>query len=98
MQANRRPFLYYLPFTFSRSLKLMQFGGDALFTRERLQETIVSFEKQKPRYVFIEKQFLQLLSIFYSKFESLAVLVKYLQDRYQPFESGDYLIALKLKD
>ena len=99
MNAHRRPFLYYFPFLFSRTFQMRDFGGTALFTRDRLKKTMDDLELKKPRYVFIEKKFLGgLPTIYYARFEVLKVIVTYLQGKYVPFEMGEYLVALRRKD
>jgi len=99
MKADRRPFLYYFPLLFSRTFHLRDFGGTTLFTRGRLKKTMDDLETKKPRYVFIEKKFLGgLPQIYYARFEVLKMIVMYFQEKYEPAEVGEYLVALRRKD
>lgn len=99
MEADRRPFLYYFPFLFSRAFKMRDFGGTVLFNRQRLEKTLADFEDEKPRYVFIEKKFMGgLPPLYYARFEVLRIIVAYLQEKYEPSDLGEYLVALKRRD
>jgi len=99
MKADRRPFLYYFPLLFSRTFHLRDFGGTTLFTRGRFKKIMDDLETKKPRYVFIEKKFLGgLPKIYYEKFEVLQIMVGYFQEKYEPAEIGEYLVALRRKN
>lgn len=98
MAANRKPFFYYFPILISRSVKMRDFGGTLLLTQDRLQKTIDDLETQKPRYIFIEKNFVKgLPGVYYLRFQSLTALLKYIFDHYHIEKAGEYLVALKRK-
>lgn len=98
MKADRRPFLYYFPFLFPRTFKMLDFGGTTLFTSNRLNKILADFEQEKPKYVFIEHKLLgKLPIIYYYRYSVLTALVKYLQQHYDYMEKGEYLMVLKRK-
>ncbi|HOW36123.1 MAG TPA: hypothetical protein PL155_06900 [Candidatus Omnitrophota bacterium] len=99
MAADRKPFFYFFPLLSSRSLKMKDFGGTYLYSMERFVKTIEQLETQRPEFVFIERKlfFGEIPAVYYSRHTTLALMVKYLREKYSLFEAGQYLVALKRK-
>ena len=99
MQVDRRPFLYYFPFLFPRTFKMLDFGGTTVFTESRLKKILRDFEQEKPRYVFIEQKLLgKLPMVYYYRYSVLTALISYLHQHYDSVGKGEYLLVLKRKD
>ena len=77
----------------------LDFQDTTMFTIDRMQRTLRQLEDQKPAYVFIEKKLFlgQLPAAYYQHFQTLTILIRYLAARYEPFDQGQYLMALKRK-
>ena len=80
-------------------MKLASFRGTYLHTYPRMQKTILQFQEAKPEYVFIEKKLFrrQIPPEYYQYFQTLNILVTYLEENYDPADEGLYLMAVKRK-
>lgn len=99
IQARRAPFFYHFPLISSRPMTFRAFPGDAAHTPAYLPDTFRALDERRPEYVFMEKIFLQdtiPASYRENKFRVLAVIA-YIKAHYQPFEQGQYLVAMKRK-
>ena len=98
MQADRKPYLYYVPIMLPRSFKIRDFGGLVFFNQERFQKTIQDLDTKRISYVFMEKKLFELPKFYYAHFESLRLLLEYLRNHYELEFQGESLVALKRKD
>ena len=99
MEAERKPFFYYFPMVWSEPMAALDFVNTEIITVSRMQKTLGQLENKKPRYVFIEKKLFlgKLPAVDYQHFQALSTLIRYLADRYEPYDQGKYLMALKHK-
>ena len=99
MEAKRAPFFYYTPLVYPRPFETLDFGGTEIFTTTRLKRILGSLQTASPEYVFVEKKlFLGMLpAVYYTHYETLTILMRYLSEHYMPDKSGKYLLALKRK-
>jgi hypothetical protein len=99
MEAKRKPYFYYFPVSQSSQMDVLQFRGVHIHTHERMVKTLLALETDKPQIVFVERMLIsgELPQVYYQRFETLAILVKYFVDNYEPIEQGKYLLALKRK-
>lgn len=99
LDAGRKPFFYYFPLVESNHMKLASFRGTYLHTYARMQKTIAQLQDEKPEYIFIEKKLFrrQLPKEFYQYFQTLNILVSYLEENYVAADEGLYLMAVKRK-
>jgi len=99
MEADRKPFFYYFPMVWSEPMEKLDFQGTEIITIGRMQRTLKQLDDEKPAYVFIEKKLFlgQLPAVYYQHFQTLTILIRYLATRYEPFDQGQYLMALKRK-
>ena len=74
--------------------------ADAPRTPDFLSDTIKEFEDRRPEYVFMEKVFLQdtFPAVYQEDNARVLAVVDYVRSHYQPFEQGQYLVAMKRKD
>lgn len=97
MQAKRRPLFYYFSFTFSRPMRMRNFGDVEIFTLGRLNKLIGQLKGSPSAYVFMERIFLN--RHFPSRYAydnpGLIGLLDYVNSHYQPYRYGKYLVALK---
>jgi hypothetical protein len=77
----------------------LDFKGTEILTYDRMRMTLESLENKKPEYVFIERKLYagQLPTAYYQHFQTLTILIRYLAGRYEPYDQGQYLLALKRK-
>jgi hypothetical protein len=99
MEADRKPFFYYFPMVWSLPMDSLDFKGTEILTYDRMRMTLESLENKKPEYVFIERKLYagQLPTAYYQHFQTLTILIRYLAGRYEPYDQGQYLLALKRK-
>ena len=99
MQAQRKPFFYFYPIIWAEPMENLEFKGTEILTIGRMQKTLGQLENEKPMYVFIEKKLFlgQLPAAYYQHFQTLTILIRYLAGRYEPYDQGQYLLALKHK-
>lgn len=99
MDAGRKPFFYYFPLIESNHMKLASFRGTYLHTYARMQKTIAQLQEGKPEYIFVEKKLFrrQLPKEYYQYFQTLNILVSYLEENYVAADEGLYLMAVKRK-
>jgi Holliday junction resolvasome RuvABC endonuclease subunit len=73
--------------------------ADAPRTPDFLSDTFKEFEERRPQYVFMEKVFLQdqVPASYQEGNARVLAVVDYVKSHYQPFEFGQYLVALKRK-
>ena len=83
----------------SEPMAALDFVNTEIITVSRMQKTLGQLENKKPRYVFIEKKLFlgKLPAVDYQHFQALSTLIRYLADRYEPYDQGKYLMALKHK-
>ncbi|MBI4309226.1 MAG: hypothetical protein HY591_02730 [Candidatus Omnitrophica bacterium] len=100
MQAKRRPFFYIFPFLDNRPMHIRSFGVDLLHTRGQMRDIIAGFEERKPPFVFMEKiMLLEPSSNWYEETApGLMDLLRYVKAHYQPYQAGQYLVAMKRKE
>ena len=99
MDADRKPFFYFFPMVWSEPMESLSFQGTEILTFDRMKKTLGSLENEKPVYVFIEKKLFlgQLPAAYYQHYQALTILIRYLAQRYAPYDQGQYLLALKRK-
>jgi hypothetical protein len=99
MQANRKPFFYYLPIINSRPLWMRNFVVTGMYTVDHLKKTISQLEEAKPPYIFMERILLtpNVPQAYFYDSPGLFELLNYISERYEPAENGQYLVALKRK-
>lgn len=97
MGADRRPFFYYFPLMTSRELQMRDFGGSKLVTVTQLRRVIAQIEREKPRYVFVERKFVngQLPVVYFQHYQALREILVYLKQHYSISREGKYLVALQ---
>lgn len=104
IEANRPPFFYDFPLLSSRPMTFRSFPTDAAHTPVFLEDTVGAIAKRRPKYVFMEKVFLQrsLPASYYEgndrRLTRVMEVVDYVWAHYQPVEQGKYLVAMKRKD
>jgi hypothetical protein len=99
MEADRKPFFYYLPLDYPNPLYPNNFSATCLFTFDRVKRTLDQLQTESPRYVFVDAIFYhgQLAPETYQKDVSLTMLMDYLHTYYEDSGRGKYLLALKRK-
>ncbi len=99
MEADRKPFFYYFPMVWSEPMERLDFVNTEIITYDRMKKTLGQLENEKPPYVFIEKKLFlgQLPAAYYQHFQTLTILIRYLAGSYEPYDHGQYLLALKRK-
>ena len=97
MQSDRKPFFYYCPIIDSLPRRMRMFPFSRMLTLNSLSVTMKQLEQSRPRYVFLEKIFLtrQVPKIYEYLYPELLYILAYLDKNYQPYKSGEYLVALK---
>lgn len=99
MQAERKPFFYYFPMIYPEPMGNLDFKGTELLTFDRVRKTLAQLDNSRPEYVFIEKKLFsgQLAPAYYQQYQTLTTLIRYLYQRYEPMDQGQYLLVLKRK-
>ena len=98
--ADRKPFFYLTPTMQAGLLSMKEYAGTFFFTKTRLNRTITQLDAKRPQFVFIEQN---LYNYEIKKREGLvedlpiSIFKDYLLQHYQPYQKGEYLIALKRK-
>jgi hypothetical protein len=97
MQADRKPFFYYFPMIDSRPMRMRMFPFTSLWTTDRLAVMIKQLEQSKPPYVFMERIMLtsQVPRVYENLYPEMFYILSYLESHYQPYQYGQYLVALK---
>ena len=99
MQAKRRPFFYTYFMVNSQPRRMRKFPVTILYTKSNLQREINRIESEKPPYIFVEKTYL--VSPFPQAYlydnEDLISALTYIFAHYQPYQAGEFLMALKRK-
>jgi hypothetical protein len=97
MQADRLPFFYYFPLLNSHPMRMRNFIITLMLSRDELLKTLQQLETQKPEYVFMERIFLtpQVPAWYGYEYEDLIDILRYVLARYEPVETGQYLVAMK---
>lgn len=100
MQAQRRPFFYYLPLINSRPLRMRIFVTTHMFTKLRLHKTVEQLETDKTPFIFMERIFLNrtVPRAYYWDSIDMMEFLSYIFDKYQPYQTGEFLVAMKRKD
>ena len=99
MQADRKPFFYYFPLVDSRPMRMRMWDMTALWTKDRLGQTLQELETKAPQYIFMEKILLadSVPAQYEFLYPDLLVILKYLHAHYEPQAQGRFLVALKKK-
>jgi hypothetical protein len=99
IEAKRKPFFYYFPLIESTHMRAAEFRGTYLHTIDRMKKTLLQLEGSKPGYVFIERKLFdhQIPAEYYQYYQTLNILVQYLNAHYTVVDQGKYLTALKRK-
>jgi hypothetical protein len=99
MQADRKPFFYYLPIINSRPLWMKNFVVTGMYTTDHLKKTISQIDDAKPAYIFMERILLtpQVPQAYFFDSPGLFELLNHIFNAYEPAEYGKYLVALKRK-
>jgi hypothetical protein len=97
IQANRAPFFYHFPMLSSRPMTFRIFPSDAAHIPSFQSDIIDEIQKRDPAYVFMEKVFLQdsLPPSYQEEYDRVLAVVNYIKAHYQPYQYGQYLVALK---
>jgi hypothetical protein len=97
MQSNRKPLFYYFSMTFSRPLRMRNFGAAEIFTHGQLKKLIGQLQGAPSPYVFMERIFLNrnVPAEYYHDNPGLMGLLDYVNNHYQPYRYGKFLVALK---
>ncbi len=102
MQADRGPFFYYFPLISSRPKHMRTLPMNFLHTgTDKFNQTAIGqIAGNRPRYVFLEKIFLQgpAPGAYLAKAENVWPIVQYVLDRYRVVQTGEYIAALERKD
>jgi len=99
LQADRKPFFYYFELLDSRPLRMRMFHDVLFYTHTQLAKTIGSLEQRKPPHIFMERIFLNRAvpaSYFYDD-PGLMGLLGYVDEHYEPVDTGFYIVAMKRK-
>lgn len=96
-QANRRPFFFYFPLISSRGLHTRTFPHTNIYTRSMLRRTIVDLERKRPKFVFMERIFLnkELPPTYAHDHEEILSIIDYIDKNYHPIKNGQYLVAMQ---
>ena len=97
MDAGRKSFFKWVPLIDTVHMSQPQFGGTAIQTSDELQGTLQGLEQAKPERVFVEKKLWQLPAAYYQYYQSLTVMLQYIQQNYALEAQGQYLLELKRK-
>jgi len=100
IQADRPPFFYYFPLSYSRSKHMRTMPLDSSYTNVALfnRRTIDQLRVAQPEYIFLEKIFLYNFPKAYAdKPENLIPIVSYVRAHYAPYIMGEYVVAMKRK-
>jgi len=99
MQAKRRPFFYTYFMVNSQPRRMRKFPVTILFTKDNLQREINRIKTFKPPYIFVEKTYLvsPIPQAYLYDNEDLILLLSYIFSHYEPYKTGEFLVALKRK-
>jgi len=97
MQADRRPFFYYSPILIARPMRMRTFPNSAMYSTGHEARTIKQLQDAEPKYIFMERIFLQAPGTRNFKDASLAAVLNYVFANYTPDVQGQYLVAFKRK-
>lgn len=97
IQSRRKPFFYIFPLICSRPMRIRTFPDDQIFTKENLLKTMYQLENQAPKYIFVQKILLNrnIPSGYFFDYQGISNLMHYVLDRYEPYQDGYYLMAMK---
>lgn len=97
LQADRKPFFYYFELLNSRPLRMRMFHDVLFYTHTQLAKTIDSLEQHRPPYIFMERIFLNRVvpSSYFYDIPGFIGLLEYIDEHYEPVDTGFYLVALK---
>jgi len=99
MQARRRPFFYTYFMVNSQPRRMRKFPVTVLYTKANLLREINNIEALEPPYIFVEKTYLvsPIPQAYLYDNEDLVDLLRYILNHYQPYQEGEFLVALKRK-
>jgi hypothetical protein len=97
IQADRAPFFYHFPMLSSRPMTFRIFPSDAAHIPSFQSDIIDEIQKRRPLYVFMEKVFMQdpPPPSYQEDYDRVLAVVNYIKAHYQPYQDGQYLVALK---
>jgi len=97
MQAHRKPLFYYFSLTFSRPMRMRNFGTAEIYTHGQLKMLIDQLQGAGSPYVFMERIFLDRHFPKQYAYDNpgLIGLLSYVNDHYQPYAYGKFLVAMK---
>ncbi len=97
IKANRGPFFYHIPLISSRPMGLRNYPADAAHSPNFLAECLGQLKLQKPRYIFMEKVFLQdkIPQTYLENNANIVGIVKFIKEHYSAAVEGEYLVAMQ---
>ena len=100
IQARRKPFFYVFPLIASRPMRMRTYLVDEFFSKENFFKTIDQLENLKPQYIFVQKVLLNRVvpSGYFFDYQGIVNLMMYVWGRYEPYQDGYYLMAMKRRD
>ncbi len=99
MEARRRPFFYYFPMIYSNFTNMDTFNRTHMYTTDRLARILTQLETLKPEYIFVEERMMDRKAAeqYFQDQDAFAILMGYVQKKYEQVEKGKYLFALRRK-
>ncbi len=100
MDADRRPLFYYFPFANERPMYMRTFFVERVYTVNELKRVIAQLEKEKPKYIFMEKVLLTKEYPQEYQFHLYGTIhvLDYVKQNYTPGEEGKYLVVMERKN
>ncbi len=100
IQAKRKPFFYCFEMVNSRPRRMRIFVVTHLYTTDNLNRAIAQLAQEKPPYLFMERIFLtpQVPQAYFYDSMDLMELLKHVFTDYEPYQYGEYLVAMKRKE
>ena len=97
MQAKRPPFFYTFDLINSRPRRMRNFTVTLLYSVDNFRREAKLLETYKPKFVFLEKIYLtkDLPASYRYDSQDLMTLLDYVFEKYEPYQEGEFLVALK---
>jgi len=88
-----------MPMISSQPMRVRYFPADAAHSPNFLSDTLKQLQQHPPRYIFMEKVFLQrtVPASYNESNANVMALLKFIWEHYQPQEQMQYLVAMKNK-
>ncbi len=99
MQADRKPFFYFMPVLFSRPMHMRTYPLECVHSAGYLKKMMDQMKDGRPPYIFMERVFLQteVPPSYKDDYTRLLEIVGYIRAHYEPVSYGKYLVAMKRK-